>query len=182
MRSYIFDRLSFFSLFLVIILLPVFFLPFTNIPVETSKGLLLVLGVSLSLIFWGFGRFFDGKIVIPKSYLLLGGLGIVVASFLSAAFAKAPEVSFFGAMLDIGTFWFMLAGFLLMIMSAITLREPGNARIALLGGILSSTIVLVFQSLRFFFPAALSLGVLSDKTQNLVGSWNAFGIFAGFSV
>ncbi|MEK7167455.1 MAG: hypothetical protein AAB791_00455, partial [Patescibacteria group bacterium] len=62
MRTNIFDRVSFWSLFFVIILLPFFFLPFTKIPIETSKGLLLVIGLAVCVISWAIARFFYGKI------------------------------------------------------------------------------------------------------------------------
>ncbi|MEX2029012.1 MAG: hypothetical protein WD963_00830 [Candidatus Paceibacterota bacterium] len=181
MRSILFDRLSFLSLLLVIALLPFFFLPFTNIPIETSKGSLLVVGLVLSIIFWIFARFFDGKINLPKSVCLLGGLGVVVAVLLSAIFSEVPEVSTFGTMFDIGSFWFIFAGFLLMLMSSIVFGNPVNAKIVLFGAILSSIVVLVFQIARLFFPEILSLGILAGKTENVLGSWNALGIFAGFS-
>ena len=82
MLSNILDRISFYSLFLVAVLLPVFFLPFTKIPVDISKGLLLVIGLSVSIIFWTAARFSDGKIVLPKSWLLVSGFSFV-GSFLS---------------------------------------------------------------------------------------------------
>ncbi|OGI95707.1 hypothetical protein A2917_00075 [Candidatus Nomurabacteria bacterium RIFCSPLOWO2_01_FULL_42_17] len=181
MSSSIFDRISFVSLFLVIVLLPLFFLPFTNIPVETSKGLLLVLGLAVCVIGWGLARFFDGRIILPRSANLLAGGGIVLAFFLSAIFSKASQVSFFGTMFDIGTFWFVFAGFLLMLMSAIILRDPKKAKIVLFGAILSGAFVMIFQAARFFLPEFLSFGVLVGKTGNALGSWNALGIFAGFS-
>lgn len=181
MRTNIFDRLSFLSLFLVVVLLPVFFLPFVNIPIETSKGLLLVVGLAVSVIFWGFARFFDGKITLPKSICLLSGGGIVLVFFLSALFSKTPPVSFFGTMFDIGTFWFIFSGFLLMLMSSILFRDPKSAKIILFGVILSSAAVLIFQAVRLFMPAILSLGILVGKTDNVLGSWNALGLFAGFS-
>ena len=180
MRSNIFDQLSFLSLFLIIALLPFFFLPFSNIPIEVSKGLLLVVGLAFCVIFWAIARFLDGKIVFPKSACLLGGGGIVLAFFLSAFFSQASSVSFFGTMFDIGTFWFILAGFLLMSMSAIIFRDPKRAKILLFGAILSGAAVLIFQSARLFIPKVLSLGILVEKTDNLLGSWNSFGIFAGF--
>jgi len=181
MHAKIFDRLSFLSLFLVIILLPFFFLPFTNVPIEISKGLLLVVGLALCIIFWGFARFFDGKISLPKSLCLLSGGGVVLAFFLSALFSRASQVSFFGTMFDIGTFWFILSGFLLLLMSSIVFRDPKNAKVVLFGAILSGAVVLIFQSARLFIPEVLSLGVLSGKTGNILGSWNALGIFAGFT-
>src|SRR3989338_6315355 len=101
MNSNTFDRLSFLSLFLVIVLLPFFFLPFTGIPVEISKGVLLVVGLALSVIFWAMARFFDGKVVFQKSWILVSGAGVVLAFLLSTLFSSNREVSFFGAMFDI---------------------------------------------------------------------------------
>lgn len=181
MRSNIFDKLSFLSLFLVVILLPIFCLPFTNIPVETSKGLLLVLGLAACIIFWAIARFSDGKINFPRSYLLVAGGGIALITLLSALFSKASQTSLFGTMFDIGTFWFIFAGFLLMFMCSVIFRRAQEARVVLLGAILSSVVTLAFQALHLFMPKILSLGILSDKTANVLGSWNTFGLFAGFS-
>ena len=183
MYTNIFDRLSFLSLFLVVVLLPVFFLPFTKIPIEISKGLLLVMGLTLCIIFWAIARFFDGKISLPKSVCLLGGGGVVLIFFLSAFFSKASQVSFFGTAFDIGSFWFIFSAFLLMFCSSIIFRNSKQAKIVLFGAILSSAFVLVFQSIHLFFPKALSLGIfdVADKTANILGSWNALGLFAGFS-
>ena len=51
----------------------------------------------------------------------------------------------------------------------------------MLGTILSSAFVLIFQSARLFAPTILSLGIFADKTGNVLGSWNALGLFAGFA-
>ena len=184
MRSNIFERLSFLSLFLVIILLPIFFLPFTNIPVEISKGLLLVIGLAFSIIFWAIARFLDGKIVFPKSVLLLSGFGVVLAFLLSALVSGSSsgnsQVSLFGTMFDIGSFYFIFSAFVLMLMSSIIFRTAKQARIVLFGTILSSVLVLIFQSVHLFFPTTTSLGILAGKTGNIIGSWNALGLFTGF--
>ena len=91
-------------------------------------------------------------------------------------------MSFFGTMFDIGTFWFLLAGFLLMFFSAIVVGNRQNAKIVLLGLILSFTALFIFQTLRFFTPGALSFQVLGvNKIENLLGAWNAFGIFVGLA-
>jgi len=181
MKTNIFNRLSFLSLFLVIVLLPVFFLPFTNIPAEVTKGVLLVVGLAVSLILWALARFYDGKIVLPKSWLLASGGGVVLACLLSALFSGSSGASFFGTMFDVGSFWFIFSAFLLMLISAVVFRNPGSARMVLFGVIAASAVVLVFQCFRFFMPELLSLSVLGGKTDNIFGSWNAFGIFAGFS-
>lgn len=181
MLSNILDRISFWSLFAVIVLLPIFFLPFTQIPIETSKGLLLVVGLVVSIIFWITARFSDGKIGISKSWLLLSGFGILLVFLISAFFSSALQVSLFGIMLDVGTFYFMLGAFLLMLVSSIVLKDIKNAKTVFWGVILSSLVLFIFQSLRLFLPDLLSLGVLGGKTDTILGSWNAFGLFAGFS-
>ncbi len=182
MNSKIVGKLSLLSSLLVVVLLPIFFLPFTNIPVEASKGLFLVLGAIISVIFWIVARFFDGEINIPKSASLLAGGVVVVAVFLSSIFGGASSVSLFGTLLDVGTFWFILAGFVLMLMAAISFRDPKNARLVLFGTILSSAVLLVFQFAHLFFPKVLSFGILNNNIDNVLGSWNALGIFAGFMV
>ncbi|MFA5936295.1 MAG: hypothetical protein WC822_00240 [Candidatus Paceibacterota bacterium] len=181
MLSNILDRISFWALFLVIVLLPVFFLPFTQFPIETSKGLLLVIGLVISIIFWIVARFSDGKISIPKSWLLLSSFGVLLVFLISALFSSTLKVSLFGTMFDIGTFYFMLGAFLLMLFSSIILKDIKNAKKVFWGVIISSAVLFIFQSLRLFMPTALSLGVLGGKTDTILGSWNAFGLFAGFA-
>jgi hypothetical protein len=181
MYSNTFDRFAFLSLFLVVVLLPVFCLPFTSIPIETSKGLLLVVGLALCVISWSIARFLDGKIVLPKSWLLVSGLGIVLVFLLSALISGNAEVSLFGTMFDVGSFWFIFSAFVLMLMCSVVFRTPKQAKIVLLWTILSSAVVLIFQTVHLFFPAKLSLGILAEKTTNVLGSWNSLGLFAGFS-
>ena len=181
MISNILDRISFWSLFIVIVLLPIFFLPFVKIPVETTKGLFLVIGLAISIIFWTAARFSGGKIVIPRSSILLAGLGVVFSFFVSALFSTASKMSFFGIMFDVGTFWFVFAAFLLMLVSSMVLKDKKRARIVLLGTVLSFGVIFIFQMFRIMAPNTLSFGILGGKTDNIFGTWNALGIFAGFS-
>jgi len=182
MWSNILDRISFLALFFVIVLLPVFSLPFTQIPVETSKGLLLVVGLAISIIFWAVARFSDGKISVPRNSLVLAGLLVVFTTLLSAFFAVSRDVSTFGIMLDINSFWFIFAGFLLMFACSVILNDSKSARTVLYGVLWSAGVVFVFQALRFFFPEALSFGILGSKTDSVFGSFNSLGLFAGFVI
>lgn len=181
MLSNILDRISFVALSVVIVLLPVFFLPFSKIPVETSKSLLLVIGLAISVIFWAAARFSDGKVLIPKSNILLGGAGIVIAVLLSSILSSTSAISFFGIMFDIGTFWFIFAGFILMLFSAIIINNSQKAMFIISSLSLSLGLVLLFQLFRFFMPMTLSLGILGDKTDGLLGNLNNLGILVGLS-
>lgn len=182
MNSNILARVSFLSLFLFVVLLPIFFLPFTSIPIEATKGLFLVVGLIVSVIFWIILRFSDGKIELPKSLVLASGGIIVLVFLLSSILGGASSVSLFGTMFDTGTFWFIFSGFLLMTISSIVFRETQNARLVLFGTMLSGAIVILFQIIHIFLPSVLSFGVLAAKTDNIIGSWNSLGIFAGFFV
>lgn len=181
MNSNLFDKLSLVVLFFVLVLLPVFFLPFTNIPLETSKGLLLVLGISLSVVFWALARFFDRQLSFPKSKVLLAGIGVVFFTLLSAFFSSNYAVSFFGIMFDLGSFWFIFSGFVLFLMFSIYFNTKERSRIVLFGMVLSMAVLFLFQIAYLFFPNIFSLGILEGKTGNIIGSWNVLGILAGFA-
>ncbi|MCF7834379.1 MAG: tetratricopeptide repeat protein [Candidatus Pacebacteria bacterium] len=181
MLSNILDKISFWSLFLVVTLLPIFFIPLVKIPADISKSFLLVIGLTVSLLFWAIARFTEGEVSVPKSKILLSGLVVVLVALVSALFSPAMQVSMFGIMLDAGTFYFILCAFLLMFLSSIMLNDSKKIRMVLVGLIASSLLLFVFQIFRIFFPTQLSLGILGNNTGNLFGSWNNLGIFAGFS-
>ena len=182
MNSKILSKVSFVSLFLFVSLLPVFFLPFTKIPIETAKGLFLVAGLIISIIFWIILRFSDGKIQLPKSLTLAAGGILSLVLLLSSIFGGVSSVSLFGAMFDVGTFWFVFSGVVLMVLSSVIFKDSRNARLLLFGTMLSAGVVIVFQILHLFLPKILSLGALFNKTDNILGSWNSLGLFAGFFI
>ncbi len=76
---------------------------------------------------------------------------------------------------------FIFTAFVFMFMCSVVFRNSKQAKMVLFGTILSSAVVLIFQSIHLFAPVHLSLGILGDKTSNILGSWNALGLFAGFS-
>ena len=88
----------------------------------------------------------------------------------------------FGVMLDVGTFWFIFAAVVLMKMTAVFCVDSENAKKIFWGGMISAGAIVLFQVVRLFLATHfLTLGVLGDKTDNLLGSWNALGLFAGFT-
>ena len=180
--SKIFDKISFWSLFITIISLPFFFLPFTKIPVEISKGLILVSGLSVSIIFWAIARFFDRKIIIHRSWIFWSALIVLFVTFLSSIFSKAIGFSLFGTLLDTGSFFFIFAAFLLMFFSSLIFKDKKAIDLISKGLIISFFASVVFQIAHVFLPKILSFGTLLQKTDNLVGTFNSFSIFAGLVI
>src|SRR3989344_2171658 len=158
MNSNIFDRGSFIALMLTAALMSVFFVPAFKIPVEISKGLLAVLGLGEAGILWATARFWDGRIVLPKSLPLLGAVGVSLAFLVSAIFSPAVAWSLFGVMFSPGSFFFILVCFLLLFFGAVIVRGERRGREAFLAVALAFAAVLAFQTLRLFAPAALSFG------------------------
>lgn len=182
MWSNILDRVSYWSLFLVIVLLPLFFFPFFDIPIEISKSFLIVVGLAVSFISYLGARFSDGKIVIAKSPIFLTGLGIVVITFLSAFFSDSIKTSLFGIMFDTGTAFFALSAFLFLIMSSILFKDHNKAKQIIFSSMFSFSLVFLFQILKMLAPKVFSFGVLVSNTDNIFGSWNSLGILASLSL
>jgi len=177
--SNIFHRISTWILVATAVLLPVFFLPYTQIPVEVSKGLIFVVGLATALIFYLIARFVDGRLTFPKSYLPLCLLGVILIVFLSALFSSSRGMSFFGTIFDVGSFWFIFAGFIIFLLSAALFDSPRNARLLLYGILFASAALIIFQYVRIFLPG-ITFSVLRGQTDNLLGSWNTLGLWSGF--
>jgi hypothetical protein len=166
MLSKTLDRISFWSIFATIVFLPIFFIPFVQIPVEISKSLLVVVGLTVSMVAWAVARLLDGNLRLPKSKIFLVSLAVVMAMFFSAYFSEARVTSFFGLMFDVGTFWFIFSAFLLMLFASLTGPTEKQERTILKGFFVSSFVVLSFQILRYL----------------LLGRVISFGLFGLYSL
>lgn len=181
MNSNTFDRIAFYSLLVTLGLLPLFFIPFSRVPIETSKSLLVVFGIAVTVVSWCIARFFDGKISFPKSFALFSAFGITVVALLSALFSPAVKLSLFGTLLDNGSFFFLLVGFLILLFASIFTQSTKRGRAMLWTLSFSFFALFLFQLLRLAAPEFLSFGVLSGKTGTILGSWNALGVLAGLA-
>mgnify|MGYP003393302220 CR=1 FL=1 len=181
MWSNLSGKVLFFSTLFIVALLPIFFIPFTTIAVSDSKSLLVVLGLALAVIAWAVSSFSRGQVSFPRSHILLAGLAVVASFLISALVSASFDMGMFGTFFDIGSFYFILAAFLLMFFGAISFRDHKSSQVFLFSLLLSSVLLLLFQLGRVFFPEILSFGVLSGKIGNLFGSWHSLGLWAGFS-
>ncbi len=181
MWSNLSEKVSFYSTFLVVMLLPIFFLPFSKVAVSDSKSLLLVVGLSVAVIAWAVSTFSKGEVRFPRSNILFSGLALVFVFFLSAYFSSSFDMSMFGTFFDVGSFYFILSAFILMFFSSLYFKEHKTSQVYLFGMLLSSVLVLLFQVGRIFLPDFLAFGVLFGKIGNLLGSWYSLGLWAGFA-
>lgn len=179
-----FNKLSFITLLFTVIVSIFFFIPFSPVTIEASKGFLLSVGSTLSLFFWFIARLGEGKFVIPKDKLILFA-GVVPLVFLvSSFFSPSIHLSLFGSGFETGTFGSMLVLYIIFFLSAYYFQSEKKIHYLIWSLFLSGIIILLYQGLDLFinfgqkFPE-LVRGLTSG---NLVGSWNNFALVVGLMV
>jgi cytochrome c-type biogenesis protein CcmH/NrfG len=177
-----FMNASFVTVLCTLILLPVFFTPYFPLALGVSKGFLLFIGPSLSLVFWLIARLVDGKFILPKSIVVLSGIGFLLVTFLSGIFSKALSTSFSGIGFDFGSVVSVSSLVLLVIVSALVFQSREKIYFLFGGIFVSSTFVLLFQVVRTIFPNHLRVGFFSSLSNTPTGSINDLAILAGFVV
>ena len=180
----LFNNLSFWTLVSSIFISIFFFIPYTFISLEASKGFILSIGSILSLFFWLVGRLSDGKFIIPKDILILFAGAIPLVFLLSSLFSSSLYLSFFGAGFEVGTFGSMLVMFILFFLSAVHFQTESKIWVFIKSIFYGGLILSIFEIINIlvgfdrFLPGMLK-GVSAG---NLIGSWNNFAIFFGLIV
>jgi len=174
------DRLASLVLLGLAFLAPIFFVPAISFPFQSSKALLVAVGVVVVFAIWLVARLKDGKFVIPNSPILLSLGVIVVLSILSSLFSGSVGLSMLGYGFEVGTTISLLVLFVLAFLIPVFLRTKEQVFGSYLAFLGSFFLIALFQSLRLVFgPDFLSMGVLTEAVSNTVGRWNDLGIFFG---
>lgn len=175
------NKLSFFSFISTIILLPIFFIPGTTISLDIAKGFILVLGVSLSFLFWLIARLVDGVFTVPKTPLITSLLALVGVFFISGLFSKSPYKSIFGQGFELGTAVSMLVMFLIFFLSATHFQIESRIK-KLFGGlfITFSLAIICTAVMAFFGNKTIITNFFAPVAGgSMIGGWNDFAILAG---
>lgn len=179
-----FNKLSFTTLLFTLFACLFFFIPYTPVTLEASKGFLLSVGVTLSLFFWLIGRLGDGRFVIPKDKLILFAMAIPLVFLISSFFSSSLYVSLFGSGFEIGTFGSMLVLFIVFFLSSIYFQSEKRLWYFIGALFLGGLILVVFELLSVLigFDRILPGFLQGISSGNLVGSWNNFALFLGVIV
>lgn len=179
-----FNKLSFFILLATLFISLFFFIPYSPVTLEASKGFLISIGVTLSIFFWFISRLGEGKFVIPKDKLLLFAMAIPFVFLISSFFSSSLYVSLFGSGFEIGTFGSMLILFILFFLSSVYFQSEKKIWYFLFSLFLAGLIVVIFQLLNIVIGFDIVLpGFLQGVTAgNLIGSWNNFALILGIMI
>ncbi|MEX0933422.1 MAG: tetratricopeptide repeat protein [Candidatus Paceibacterota bacterium] len=168
------------TLFIAALLfLPFIFVPIPGWSVSVGKVVITALlalsgGVTL------FSSLFSGSnIVLPRTYSALLG-GMLLMLILSLVFSSSFAASFFGAALEVGTFFTTAVAIVLALIAPLILTSKKRL-VSALGALFAGAAILgIFHLLRLFLgPEALSFGYFTVPASTPAGSWNDLGIFFG---
>ena len=179
-----FNKLSFIILLFTLFTCLFFFIPYTPVSLDVSKGFLLSIGATLSLFFWLISRLGDGKFVIPKDKLILFAMGIPLVFLISSFFSSSLYVSLFGSGFEIGTFGSMLVLFIIFFLSSIYFQTEKRLWYFIGSLFVGGIILVLFEVLNIFigFDRILPGFLQGVSAGNLVGSWNNFALLLGIII
>lgn len=165
----------------LVFLLPVFFLSVSGISLDVSKSVLAVILIVAATALWLVGRMVDGKIVVPKTLLVLFAALLPLEYLVSAVASKVPAMSLFGQGFEVGTFAFTFVMFLLLFLASILVNSRDKVFTVYVAAMASFLVVAIYQGIRLFAGAdVLTLGgTFSGVIANTVGKWNDLGAFFG---
>ena len=92
----IFQKASRNLIYLLVFLLPIFFLPLTIDPLDFNKQILFGILIFIALIFWAAKIFFSSKLEINFSFLNFPILTFLFIYLISTIFSLSPKESFWG--------------------------------------------------------------------------------------
>jgi tetratricopeptide (TPR) repeat protein len=175
-----FNKLNKTPLYLLLFLIPIFFLPFTQNVLDFPKQILSLILILLSLIGWLGKKIIKGKVELRGDRIFYLALFLIFLSLLlSFIFSLWPEISFWGYSLDVTdsflTFFLFLILAFLLVNSFETKAEflPLVFSLLLSGAI--AGIINIFQLYKIFlFP----FNFTKFSSFNTIGATNSLAIFA----
>ena len=169
------------SLYLLVFLVPLFFLSLTVNPLQISKQILAVVLVLTAFICYLIRSINTRRLVYPKSWLSLAVLIVLAAVGISAVFSQAPWAGLFGDFLQPDTFLAFSVYALTFFLTAIFFRKEDLAKIGLcfFAGLLPA---LIFGGLQIFGKFILPWDFSRQTGFNSVGTPFSWGVFLVFGL
>ena len=174
----LFSKISKISIYLLVFLLPIFFLPFTTSVLDFNKQTLLIFLVFISLFCWLLKSLQEGKISLNFSIFNLSVVILFLVLGLSTIFSSWSYGSFWGWPLNVApafltTFCFILLYFL--IVNTFQKTEIFGLFLTLA---LSGFLVVLSGGLQLFGKFYFPFDFAKISSFNTIGTVNSLGIFA----
>lgn len=158
------------SLFALIFILPLFFLPLTIDVLDFSKQYLMIFLVFLSAIAWMIASLVSKKLVVIKTPLHIVAIFLLVAMTTATIFSQYKFGSFFGASFLASESLVSILCFLVFFFLVSNIFSKKDAVTSFIIFLCSAVVAQIFGVLQLF---GYSLGL-----NNTIGSFGSLGIFA----
>ena len=179
-------KLSFYLILALIFLLPLFFVPGGALTVGVAKSALLIAGTVLAALIFAYELWRDGKLIMPKLWILVIVAALPVVYFLSALLATPSSLSLFGYGFEVGTFGYILLGSILLVIISSVFADTSRSLSAFAAFFVSFAVIAAFAAVKIIVGGDfLALGNFFGSTANPLGGWAdlsvAFGLLAALS-
>lgn len=177
----IYKKISLWSIYIGIFLLPLFSLPWTTSILELNKQLLLVAVSSVALVSWLLGVVSSGVLSWRKNYLNLPILAFALAFALASVFSVSRFRSFFGTSGNLSESLIVILSLVAFYLAAVNVvSDKGRKLISILS--LSLLLALVFGILQVLGIYLFNFSFLAARTFNTIGSINSLGVAAAVAL
>ena len=174
------DSVGRWFLYLLAFVVPILALPFTASPIATNKVAISYFFIIAAFLCWLVGRINSGVVVLPKNYLALALVLLVVVWAASGIFSLSPHVSFYELNDGPSGFFAILMFTLAAFVAYFYLRSPEQIFFWILSFLASAFLVFVAHFFRIFFNLNIFWWAdFPSAVSNVFGSWTEFGIFFG---
>ncbi len=173
----ILERTSKISLYLLVFLLPLFFLPWTANVLDFNKQALLIFLVFISLFSWLLKCLIEGKINLNFNLLNLPIIIFLVIIAIATGFSSYQYASFWGWPLNVASGFLTILGFVLLYFLIVNIFEKKEIFLILFILIVSSFLAVLFGQLQIFGKFILPFDFSKFASFNTIGTVNSLGIF-----
>ncbi len=173
-------RSSFLTLVTLAFLLPLFFIPGGILDLASTKSFLIVLGVVVAAALLLYESFKAKTLSLPKHYLLLVVGLLPLIYLLSSLLATPSSLSLLGYNLEIGTFGYILIGFLATLLGSMVFSDTSRVLqliLALFGTLIITALFVIVKIVSG--GSWLVLGNFSGNMGNPLGAWTDLGMIFG---
>lgn len=183
-----FDNLALVILTAGLLLLPFFNLPWLGLSVEISKRLLISTSAFVAFVLWLLGRLQEGRLILPRNYIVAGGFLVALSAAISAVFSGAFWNSFTGLGFEIDTVLSLLVMAVLIFLVGVYFQSRQRFLSAYIGIFVVALIVFLAEIFAIFVLRTDYLSFVkpffslyfSNLTMSVIGKWYDLGIYAGF--
>ena len=172
------DRISKISIYLLVFLLPLLFLPWTANVLEFNKQTLLIILVFVSTFAWLLKILISGKIKFSLNYVHIPIGALLLIYLASTLFSFWKYGSFWGWPQVTSESFVTILSLSLLYLLIVNIFEKKEVFYLISSLIFSAGLAVVYGILQIFGQFIMPIGFTRVKTFNTVGSVNTLGILA----